>query len=244
MFSFSSLTIISGFRTVAEAGRAFISIVVIAALATVSFRAEAGAWPTPVQTDLGAIIDGLQAKYSRMRGLSADFVQIYNGKDGRSTRESGRLILKRPGKARWDYTSPERKLFISDGKTVFFYVEGESHAARSSVKQSVDPQIPFLFLLGRGNLRRDFSRIELLNDERATVAGNRMLRLVPNRAPDEFKKLLVEVNPATFEVKRMVIFERSGARMDFVLSNVRENFIAADSQFQFTPPAGVTVRQQ
>jgi len=196
------------------------------------------------QADLNSLIDGLQNKYSRMRGLAADFVQIYQGQDGRNSRESGQLILKRPGKARWQYLSPERKLFISDGKNVFFHVEGETHATRSTIKASVDPQIPFLFLLGRGNLRRDFSRIELLNDERAVQAGNQVLRLIPKRAPEEFKKLLVEVDPSSFEVKRMVIFERSGARMDFILSNVRENFIASDNQFQFTPPAGVTLTQQ
>lgn len=196
------------------------------------------------QADLNSLIDGLQNKYSRMRGLAADFVQIYQGQDGRNTRESGQLMLKRPGKARWEYSSPEPKLFISDGKNVFFYVQGETHATRSTIKASVDPQIPFLFLLGRGNLRRDFSRIELLNDERAVQAGNHVLRLIPKRAPEEFKKLLVEVDPSSFEVKRMVIFERSGARMDFILSNVRENFIAGDNQFQFTPPAGVTLKQQ
>lgn len=196
------------------------------------------------QADLNSLIDGLQNKYSRMRGLAADFVQIYQGPDGHNTRESGQLLLKRPGKARWQYSSPEHKLFISDGKNVFFYVQGETHASRSTIKASVDPQIPFLFLLGRGNLRRDFTRIELLNDERAVQAGNQVLRLIPKRAPEEFKKLLVEVDPSSFEVKRMVIFERSGARMDFILSNVRENFIAGDNQFQFTPPAGVAVRQQ
>lgn len=204
----------------------------------------AGAQSAPPQDDLVAIIDGLQRKYSRMRGLSADFAQVYNGSDGRSVRESGQLILKRPGKARWEYSSPSRKLFISDGRNIYFYVDGDRHATRSSVKASVDPQIPFLFLLGRGDLRRDFSKIELLSNERAVGPGNRVLRLVPKRAPEEFSKLLVEVNPSTFEVKRMVIFERSGSRMDFVLSNVKENFIAPDASFQFTPPPGVSLRQQ
>ncbi|HXG66043.1 MAG TPA: outer membrane lipoprotein chaperone LolA [Blastocatellia bacterium] len=196
------------------------------------------------QNELSAIIDGVQRKYSRMKGLAADFVQVYVGPDGRAARESGRVILKRPGKARWEYTSPERKTFVSDGKNIYFYVHGERHATRTGVKQSVDPQIPFLFLLGRGNLRRDFSRIELLSDEPAAGAGNRVLRLFPKRAPEEFKQLLAEVNPTTFEVRRLVIFERSGARMDFFLSNIRENYVAPDSEFQFTPPPGVTVRQQ
>jgi len=194
-------------------------------------------------TDLNAIIDGLQRKYSRMQGLEADFVQIYYGADGRVVRESGRLLLKRPGKARWEYSAPERKVFVSDGKNVFFHVFGEKNATRSSIKETADPQIPFLFLLGRGNLRRDFSRIEIATGEPAMGAGNHILRLFPKRAPEEFKQLLVEVSTASFEVRRMVIFERSGARMDFLLSNVRENYVAPDSRFQFTPPPGVIVKQ-
>jgi outer membrane lipoprotein carrier protein len=194
--------------------------------------------------ELTAIISGIQKRYSRMKGLAADFVQMYHQSDGRTARETGRLLLKRYGKARWEYVEPERKLFISDGKNIYFYVEGERHASRTSLKQSSDPQIPFLFLLGRSDLRSEFTRIELLSDERAVIAGNRVLRLVPARAPEEFKKLLVEVDPTRFEVRRLVIFERSGARMDFLLNNVRENYVAPDGEFTFTPPPGVIVKDQ
>ena len=189
------------------------------------------------------LIDGLQRKYSRMQGLAADFVQVYSGADGRVIRETGQLLLKRPRKARWEYASPERKLFVSDGKNVVFYVYGEKNATASPIKEAADPQIPFLFLLGQGNLRRDFSRIEVAAGEPAIGVGNQVLRLFPKRAPEQFKQLLVEVAAAAFEVRRMVIFERSGARMDFLLSNVRENYIAPDSQFQFAAPPGVTVKR-
>jgi outer membrane lipoprotein carrier protein len=195
------------------------------------------------QDQLALLIDGLQKKYTRMAGLAADFVQVYQSPDGRNIRESGRLILKRPGKARWEYNSPERKLFLSDGRHIYFYVYGERQATKASIKESADPQIPFLFLLGRGNLRKEFSRIEMLNDERAVESGNKILRLVPNRAPEEFKRLLVEVNPANFQVKRLVIFERSGARMDFLLNNIQENYLAPESDFRFTTPAGVTIKE-
>ena len=194
--------------------------------------------------DLTAVISGIQRKYSRMKGLAADFVQVYQQSDGRTVRESGHLLLKRYGKARWEYVEPEHKLFISDGTNIYFYVEGERHASRISLKQSSDPQIPFLFLLGRSDLRSEFTRIELLSDERAVIAGNRVLRLVPARAPEEFKKLLVELDPASFEVRRLVIFERSGARMDFLLKDVRENFLAPDGDFTFKPPPGVIVKDQ
>ncbi len=178
-----------------------------------------------------------------MKGLAADFLQVYHTSDGRTKRESGSLLLRRPGKARWNYFSPERKIFVSDGKNIFFHVSGEKYATRSRVKQSIDPQIPFLFLLGRGNIRRDFSSIEVMSDERPIESGNVVLRLIPKRAPQDFKQILAEVSPRRFSVNRLVIIERSGARMDFYLSNIRENHIAADSEFTFTPPAGVLIRQ-
>jgi chaperone LolA len=209
-----------------------------------AFAAAPAITPSAAQaTELNALIDGLQRKYSRMQGLAADFVQVYAGADGRVIREAGRLILRRPRKARWEYVSPERKLFVSDGKNVFFHVYGEKNATTSSIKENADPQIPFLFLLGRGNLRRDFSRIEIAAGEPAIGTGNQVLRLFPKRAPEEFKQLLVEVSIASFEVRRMVIFERSGARMEFLLSNVRENYIAPDNEFQFAAPAGVIVKR-
>lgn len=219
--------------------KSLLKIIVAASISVACIVPHASARPP----DLNPLIDGLQNKYSRMRGLEAEFTQIYRGADGRTLREAGRLLLKRPGKARWDYTQPEKKLFVSDGKNIYFYVEGESQATHTSIKDSVDPQIPFLFLLGRGNLRRDFSSIEAAPDERPVAAGNVVLKLIPKRAPEEFKQLMVEVDPSSFEVRRMIIFERSGARMDFLLSNVRENHVAPDSQFQFSPPPGVTLKK-
>src|ERR1041384_4230015 len=91
--------------------RALITSTACAAVCLASITAAALALGSPAQgIDLNAIIDGLQNKYSRMRGLEAEFVQLYRGANGQTNRESGRLLLKRPGKARWDYTSPERKV--------------------------------------------------------------------------------------------------------------------------------------
>jgi outer membrane lipoprotein carrier protein len=199
--------------------------------------------PRAQAADLDSVINAIQKKYSHMQGIGADFVQAYNGPDGHATREGGRLLLKRPGKARWDYDYPEKKVFLSDGKSVYFFVYGDRQATRAAVKESRDPQIPFLFLLGRGNLRREFSRIELINSDPVLGPGNLLLRLVPRRAPEEFKQLQAEIDPSTMEVRRLVILQRNGARMDFQLKNIRDNFVAPDSQFAFVPPPGVKIVQ-
>ncbi|MGH9823455.1 MAG: outer membrane lipoprotein chaperone LolA [Blastocatellia bacterium] len=206
------------------------------------YRAEllSGSSQTP---DLPALLEGLRKKYSRMQGISAEFVQTYIGNDGRVLKEAGRVLLKRPRKARWDYTTPERKVFLADGKSIYFYVYGEREATRASIKGSVDPQIPFLFLLSSINLNKEFSRIEIASSQTPVFKDDLMLHLVPKRAPEEFKSLYAEVNPKSMEVRRLLVGERNGTTMDFLLTNVRENSVAPDSEFVFSAPPGVAVRR-
>jgi outer membrane lipoprotein carrier protein len=190
-------------------------------------------------SELNQLIDGLQAKYNKLSSLSADFTQIYNS-GSQTRRESGRMLLKKPGKMRWDYTSPETKLFISDGKTLYEYVPAEKYASKSSIKDSGDMRAPFAFLLGRGNLRRDFKTIEFAKESPAR-AGNKVLRMVPKRAAD-FRELLVEIEPASLQISRLTLIESGGSRSDFLFSNVRENVPVAGTQFIFNAPPGVEVR--
>ncbi|MEP7273804.1 MAG: outer membrane lipoprotein chaperone LolA [Acidobacteriota bacterium] len=195
--------------------------------------------PIGAQDELSRVVDGLQAKYRRLQTLSADFTQVYTARGERTRRESGRLLLKKPGKMRWDYTSPEAKLFVSDGRVIVEYVPSEKVATRTRVKESSDLRAPFMFLLGRGDLRRDFSKIEWAN-EAPTHAGNRVLRLIPKRA-GEFRELMLEIDLATLQLARLSFIESDGARSDFSFTNLRENPPASDLQFRFEPPEGVQV---
>ena len=192
-------------------------------------------------SELDQVVNALQAKYSRLQSLSADFTQIYNAPGERTRRESGRLLLKKPGRMRWDYTSPEQKLYVSDGKLIYEYVPAERIATRTRVKESNDLRAPFMFLLGRGNLRRDFRRIEFAS-ESPVRAGNRVLRLIPKRDAG-FRELLIEVEPNTLTLARLSFVNPAGARSDFLFSNMQENAPASDAQFSFKPPAGVEVRE-
>ncbi|MFN0107808.1 MAG: outer membrane lipoprotein chaperone LolA [Blastocatellia bacterium] len=189
-------------------------------------------------SELDQLIDGLQTKYNKLASLSADFTQIYTGSQSR--RESGRVLLKKPGKMRWDYTSPETKLFISDGKSLYEYVPAEKYASKSSIKESGDMRAPFAFLLGRGKLRRDFKKIEFAKEAPAR-AGNKVLRMVPKRAAD-FRELLVEIEPASLQIARLTLIESGGSRSDFLFSNLRENPAVNDAQFVFKAPPGVEIR--
>jgi outer membrane lipoprotein carrier protein len=192
------------------------------------------------QTDLNKAINGLQAKYNKISTLSAEFSQVHTERGQRERRESGRLLLKKPGKMKWNYTVPEEKLFISDGKYIFEYVKSDNYITRSSVKDSEDLRAPFAFLLGQGNLRSEFRRIEFAK-ESPLKAGNKVLRMLPRRLQD-FEELLIEFDPFSFEMYRLTIVKQGGDRSDFIFSNIRENVTASSREFVFKAPPGVEVR--
>ncbi len=199
-------------------------------------------FPVGVPTELDQMINGLQGKYQRLNTLTAEFTQIYNAPGERTRRERGQLQLKKPGKMRWDYAAPEAKLYVSDGKVMYEYLPTERSATRASARQADDWRAPFMFLLGRGNLRRDFARIEWAS-EAPVRAGHRVLRMVPKRNSD-IRELLIEVEPTSLRLARLSLIKSGNARIDFLLNNVQENTVIADAVFVFQPPAGVIVRQQ
>jgi len=193
------------------------------------------------KSELDQLVLSLQAKYNRLRSLAADFTQVYSAPGERTRRESGRLLLKKPGRMRWDYTTPENKLFVSNGRVIYEYLPSDKYATKSSVKESDDLRAPFMFLLGRGNLRRDFKLIEYAR-EAPVKAGNKVLRLIPKRAQD-FTELMIEIEPVSLRITRLSFIDSDQGRSDFIFSNINENVPASASQFSFKAPPGVEVRE-
>ena len=205
-------------------------------LAFLSFSALA----VGAQTELDRMINGLQSKYNKISTLSADFTQVHTSRDQRERRESGNLLLKKPGRMKWDYTTPEEKHFISDGKWLYEYVVAEKSVTRSSLKETGDMRAPFAFLLGQGKLREEFRRIEFAK-ESPVNAGNKVLRMLPKHLQD-FDELLIEFDPNTFQLERLSIIEPDRDRSDFIFSNLKENVSAPSAEFVFKAPPGVEVR--
>jgi outer membrane lipoprotein carrier protein len=197
----------------------------------------------PAQSELEQLISTLQNRYLRLESFSAEFAQIYVAPGEPVRREKGRLLLKKPGKMRWDYTSPEVKIYLADGRQVTEYIPAERIVTRSKITETSDLRAPFLFLLGRGNLRRDFKTIEFAH-EAPVYAGNRVLRLMPRRGQELFRELFIELTPDRQQLVRLSFVDNGGARTDFLLGSIRENVPIEDSLFAFTPPKGVQVVEQ
>lgn len=180
----------------------------------------------------------LQARYDRISDFTADFTQHYqSGVLKRKTTERGTLQVKKPGKMRWDYTSPEKKLFVSDGSRIWLYVPADKQATVTSVPPQDEATTAVLFLVGKGNLTRDFS-VSFLDQSEPGTHG---LRLQPKLPERDYDWLEIVVDASSLQIRSLTAADRQGGQSTFVLSNIKENVGLTDKTFAFTPPRGTDV---
>lgn len=180
-------------------------------------------------------------RYNHLQTLKADFTETYRGA-GVSRSESGVLWLKRPGKMLWDYQQPRPKLFVSDGKSAWFYIPGERQARKAPIKKLDDLRSPLRYLLGKTKLEKELAGLSLATDVSPEAAGDIVLRGNPKGMEDRISSVLLEVTPQA-EIVRMVVNEVDGASTVYRFANQQENQPMADQRFHFSPPPGVEVIQ-
>jgi outer membrane lipoprotein carrier protein len=178
----------------------------------------------------------LQRKYDTIRDFSADFTQEHVGVLRRKRVERGTLLVKKPGKMRWQYTSPEEKLFVSDGIQLYSYLPAENRVLVSPMPQDDQAATGILFLAGKGHLTRDFK----VSFADGAPADGWALRLEPKRPQSEYDWLEIVAAKDTLRIRALVVADKQG-RSTYLLSNFKENPGLADKMFNFTPPRGVEV---
>lgn len=187
--------------------------------------------------DLHETVQKVDNHYNQLRSMRADFTEIYSG-NGIERTESGVLSLKKPGKMRWDYEQPRQKLFITDGKTAWFYVPSERQGRKAPVKELSDLRSPLRYLLGKTKLEKEFRGLSLAPDVAPLEAGDTVLRGVPKNMEDRISEVVMEVTPEGRMV-RLIIHEVDGSTTDFRFRKIVDNPALADGEFNFSPPAGV-----
>jgi outer membrane lipoprotein carrier protein len=195
-------------------------------------------WPQS-PADVHALADKVDQHYDHIQTLEAQFTEIYTGA-GMTRTESGTLVMKKPGKMRWDYDQPHSKLFLTDGNTAYFYVPGERQVRRTPVKQLNDLRSPLRYLLGKTKLQKEFDGLSLAPDVKPLTPGDLVLRGVPRRMQDRVAQTLLEVTSEGL-ITRITVEEQDGSITEFRFLQQKENVQLPDKRFTFSPPEGVEI---
>jgi chaperone LolA len=193
---------------------------------------------------LYALMDGVDKRLRTIRDFSADFEQSSNFSSNQTITERGHLKLKREGgarKLRLEYATGDRKVFVSNGKTLTEYTPSIKQAIQEPVNDSDNELIPVMMLLGREDLFQDFPERQS-GGENPRVPGHRVVRLVP-RDKDQ-PVVTMEVDPRTSLVHRLALAFPNGDRAQYSFTNIRVDQGVNSSEFEFKAPAGVEVKRQ
>lgn len=210
-------------------------------LAAVAVAAAAGTVVSAAQTPAPSAADvavALQKRYDAVRDFTADFVhEAEGGVLRKKTIERGALQVKKPGRMRWDYTTPEKKLFVSDGKKIYLHVPADKQVIVSSVPAADEATTAVLFLVGKGSITRDFT----VSFAEGGTPETYSLKLQPKLPERDYDWLQLVVERPTMRIRSLSAADAQGGRQTFRLSNFKENVGLADKTFEFKPPRGTDV---
>lgn len=181
----------------------------------------------------------LQQRYDQVKDFSADFLHTYEGGvlKRKQPTERGTVQVKKPGRMRWEYTSPEKKTFVSDGRMIYSHVPADKQVIRSAMPAEDEATTAVLFLAGKGNLTRDFN----VSYVDGGAADTWTLRLDPKLKQRDYDWLVVEVDRKSLQIRGLTAADQQGGRSTFKFSNYRENTGIDDKVFVFKIPRGTDV---
>ena len=212
--------------------RKFTLSALVLALSALDLSAQTS---TPPATDVAA---ALQRRYDTVRDFSADFTHQHTGGVlRRKLVEQGTVQVKKPGKMRWQYESPEDKLFVSNGKRLYFYDPENNQVTIGEVPEGDQAASAAQFLAGRGNITRDFD----VSFTDGGSAGTYALKLTPRTPEPEYDWLEVVVDRDRLQIRSLTAVEKQGGRSTFIFSEFKENVGIPDKTFEFQIPRGVDV---
>lgn len=185
------------------------------------------------------ILGGIEKRYAG-KGFHAKFFQESMLKAMMiSDTAEGRLIVKRPGKMRWEYLIPDEQTIITDGKSMWIY--------RPADKQVMVGKAPEFFSGGKGaGFLSDIQQIRKSFDVQLQTSKSPdhfRLRLLPKTPTAELADVILSVNRSDYLVQQVLTYNSYGDETRIEFSDYRFNQNPKDSLFTFIIPDGIDVVQ-
>lgn len=194
--------------------------------------------------ELGAadLVTGLQGWLDGTNDLQGRFEQrLVSGALGADLAESGELFIARPGRMRWDYLDPERKVAIVDGERTWLFLEEDEQLILGRLEEQGE-LLPRL-LAGGGRIAEEFEA-SVLAGPRREGGGAYQLQLVPRGGDQGFENVVLALRPPRFAIEAAEVLDAAGNRVFYRFFDLRRNRGLAEGLFHFVAPENTAVMGQ
>jgi outer membrane lipoprotein carrier protein len=198
--------------------RAFLALLVVPAFAAT--------------VDLPRLLQNVEKRYNGATTLQVTFEETLSAAGrGRQT-ESGELFLRKPGRMRWEYSRPAGKLFLSDGKALYYYNPSSNRAEKMKLKEADDMRAPMAFLLGKLDFDKDFKNLRSAEHALGTlITADAKSEKLPYRQVE----FVVSSDGAIRELR---VHGHDDSLLAFNFTNEKVNSPVPEKLFRFELPAG------
>lgn len=215
----------------------------IALTGLLSFQAMGRSWGEDDQEitsgpQLEAIISGVAKRYD-VSSFSAVFFQTSTLKAMEITDTgNGRIIVKRPWKMRWEYETPEKQVYVTNGEEMWIYRPEENQVQVGKASSFFTGIVRAVFLLDMDQIRSYFDiRLVVQKDP-----GYHILRLVPKEQIADVSEIYLTVSRKTFIVDEILKYNAMGDKLTYRLSGFIFNKVYPDSLFTLKIPKNADVQ--
>jgi outer membrane lipoprotein carrier protein len=217
--------------------KAIFPIIAMLLLATVPARSEtmAAAGPPPSK-ELKHTLDRLQKHYHDTNSFTAKFSEEITTAGAPTRKRGGMVSFRKPGRMRWEFDDPEKQTIVSDGETLYSYDPDLNQVVESPLKQALKSSSATSFLLGIGNINRDFKAA--FADPSTPPDG--LVDLILDAKTGGYK-IQVGLDPTTYNLMTLTLTDQLGDVTKIDFSDIHDNVDLADSIFAFKAPAGADI---
>jgi outer membrane lipoprotein carrier protein len=184
------------------------------------------------------VLKTIESRYNHAQTLQVLFQEQYMRPGEIRRVENGTLLLRKPGRMRWDYSQPQGKLFVSDGKDLYLYTPDTNQVVRTKLRETADMRAPLAFLLGKLNFQKDFRNLQ-------GKAEGPLIRITAEPKTDNLPysavEFLVTVDGIIREVK-VTAYDKS--IIDFTFSDEKMDPPVDAKLFHFQLPPGATLVEE
>lgn len=170
----------------------------------------------------------------KMESMTADFSQqLWNADNQLVETSIGKVMIRKPNRFLWSYSSPIEQVILSDGQSLWIYDIELEQATVTPLGDAISAT-PAMLLSGDSAARESFEVLDYFE-----VSGVSWARLGPATKDTDFSVLLIGFRDSVPEQLELTDGLSQVTQIEF--SNVELNPRIANSVFEFIVPDGVDV---
>lgn len=193
------------------------------------------AWGEPPIPDADALLKKVETRMGAA-GFSAHFFQESPLKAiGIVETAEGQVWFRKPNRVRWEYNTPDRLHYITDGETLWIYSIDDAQVWTGSADA----------FFGKGGGARFLADVTTVTERFHTgtpesLDGSYRLALTPKNPEDALQRVELSIDASSFDITRVVSTAKTGEETTLVFSEfVRK--VPELSLFFFEIPEGAMV---